>query len=1033
MLKKYLSLFALLISGNLAWTAAPPPVGSLAYSPDGNLLAVGLYGEVLLLDSKSGDIRHKLGEQTRRVTALAWTRDGKRLAVASGLAGKSGEIRVYEMSENPPKVSPVITGHSDIIYALDFSTDGTRLASTGYDRLIKIWDAKTLAESATLKDHSDTVYGLQFQPNGTLLASAGADRAVKLWDTKTGKRLYTLSDATDGVNCLAWAPDGKHLAAAGADKSIRVWKIDPEGGKLVHSVFAHNQPILKLQYSQDGTSLYSIAEGKTPKRWDTAQFKEKLVFQDLPDNPLSLAVHPTGKTLAVGLYGGTLLTLDGETGKPLATLLPMKPKPPQISKITPHFVPRGVASTIQIEGQSLEKTIAVTIPHAETKILKKGAKLEIQVTPSPKAPLGFTSVTVKNEAGDSNPMNLIVDRFAAQNDQTGIESVQRGLLVTPPVTIAGILQRAGEADFYRVKLPTQGEIGIQLIGSAIGSKIDPILELIDPDGKTIAFSDKGFLGVTVPKEGIYSISVHDKDYRGGGEFFYRLHVGNIPIVSAVFPAGIQQGKNAEIQLIGSYLPTQKIVVQAPPDAPVGSKIPVPVPEEVLGSPTLIVGDLPEVLVQDRRATLKGLGTANGILDKDQVSDLITFSAKKGEHLVVETNARRLGAPLDTCIEILDTKGQPVGKATLRCVARTFTTFRDHDSVNPGIRLETWNELAINDYVYIGNQLLKIKALPLNPDADCNFEAESGQRLGYLGTTPTHVANNTPLYKVTIHPFGTPFPPNGMPVFHLYERNDDGGPGYGKDSRIDFVAPADGEYQVKVSDARSQGSANSVYRLTIRKPKPDFTISFSPTSPNVWGGGSIPINVTAKRIDQFSGPIQIKLENLPEGFEAPPTFIEAEQFTTTFALYAKPGIASPVKNQPIKLVATALIDGQKVTKEVLGETPKVISGGDIVTTTLSDQVTIVPGQEARIKVKIERHNKFTGRVPLEVRGLPHGVRVLDIGLNGILINPNETEREITLYCEPWVNPMEHPFIVLAKREGKNTEHGARSMLLRVQKK
>jgi hypothetical protein len=84
------------------------------------------------------------------------------------------------------------------------------------------------------------------------------------------------------------------------------------------------------------------------------------------------------------------------------------------------------------------------------------------------------------------------------------------------------------------------------------------------------------------------------------------------------------------------------------------------------------------------------------------------------------------------------------------------------------------------------------------------------------------------------------------------------------------------------------------------------------------------------------------------------------------------------------------------------------------------------------VKVERRNGFKGRVPLEVRGLPHGVRVLDVGLNGILITEHDTSRTIAIYCEPWVQPIEHPLVVLARREGKNTEHAAKSVLLRVAK-
>ena len=68
----------------------------------------------------------------------------------------------------------------------------------------------------------------------------------------------------------------------------------------------------------------------------------------------------------------------------------------------------------------------------------------------------------------------------------------------------------------------------------------------------------------------------------------------------------------------------------------------------------------------------------------------------------------------------------------------------------------------------------------------------------------------------------------------------------------------------------------------------------------------------------------------------------------------------------------------------------------------------------------------------MRGLPHGVRVLDVGLNGILITEKETSRTFVIYVEPWVSRRTHPFVVVAKQEGKNAEFAAKSVLLRVKK-
>jgi len=176
---------------------------------------------------------------------------------------------------------------------------------------------------------------------------------------------------------------------------------------------------------------------------------------------------------------------------------------------------------------------------------------------------------------------------------------------------------------------------------------------------------------------------------------------------------------------------------------------------------------------------------------------------------------------------------------------------------------------------------------------------------------------------------------------------------------------------------------------------------------------------------------VQLEGLPAGLEAPATTIEAGQTTTAFALHADAGATIP-PNSKLKLVARATIGGKEIRHEALGALPKLIESGDIVTRTSTSEITIKPGQESRFFVEVDRRGKFAGRVPVEVRGLPHGVRVLNIGLNGILITERESRREVFLYAEPWVKPMERPIVVLARSEGKNTEHAAKAVLLKVMK-
>src|SRR5262249_4267107 len=130
-----------------------PPVAALAYRPDGKALAAAGYREALLLDPTSGALTARLPRQRGAVTALAYSRDGRLLAVAGGVSGVAGEIRLYAAGpDGNPAAQPqrVLTGHPDLVHDLAFSPDGKRLASCGYDKLIKLWDVASGKEVRTL-------------------------------------------------------------------------------------------------------------------------------------------------------------------------------------------------------------------------------------------------------------------------------------------------------------------------------------------------------------------------------------------------------------------------------------------------------------------------------------------------------------------------------------------------------------------------------------------------------------------------------------------------------------------------------------------------------------------------------------------------------------------------------------------------------------------------------------------------------------------------------------------------------------------
>jgi WD40 repeat protein len=1030
-------------------TGTIAPIATLAYSPTGEFGAGGSGSRlryyhstedhatnlknrfhVQPVDLSTFDERTKWwsATDTPRITALSFV--GVDVALGVGSAGKWGDLVAW-----PRKVRKHV--HDDVILDMAVSSQGV-IATASYDTRIGLTDVD-FNSRGMLKEHSDAVYGVAFSPDGKQLASCSADRAVKVFDVATGKLLYTLGEATDWLYTVAWSPDGKYLASAGVDKSIRVYRPGETGAKLVHSVFAHQEPVQKILFSKDSKTLYSLGQGGTLKSWDVERMVERKVYDRQPETVLCMALRPDGKQIALGRYDGVVVLLDEATGKVQAKIgatesakkqaaAPPKKIEPKIKQITPAAVVRGRSATVRLAGDALDELtgISTTIPGAKV-VLRPGSSVEMTV-PASTTPGGY-KLQGKSQGDASVEATIIVDAYDVVPEKDAGGSPATGQKITLPTTITGSIDRAGDVDFYRFEAKAGQQLGVQIIAAAVGSKLEPSLQLIDLAGGVLADSSSGHLGHTFAKSGTYAIGVYDRELRGGPNMHYRLNLGEIPVVTAIFPLGLQRGTDADIRVQGVFLATDRIHVKAPGDAASGSKVGVPLTTPrgtPLGNLQATVGEFPEV----KAGSIAVPGTANGVIAEPGTMQVWPFHAKKGQQLIVEVEARRVSSDLDSYIEILDKNNQPVARAVLRCQAKTFVTFRDHDSRGGGIRLDAWSELGTNDYLYVGNELMKIQDLPPNPDADCTFFNTAGQRLGYLDTTPTHHAMGTPMYKVSMHPPGTTFPPNGFPVFTLYYRNDDGGPGYGRDSRIFFDPPADGEYRVRIRDARGLGGPGFGYRLTVRPPRPSFNVRFNPTAPAIFRGGAAQVTVSADRIDGYDGPIAVHFANVPPGLSVPPTVIEAGTFSTTVAMFAEPSAKLPDKLPPLKLIGEALIDGQKQVKEAAGGVPTLREPGDLVTVTDESEVILRPGEQVKLTVHIERRNGFAGRVPVEVRGLPHGVHALDIGLNGILINENETRRTIVIYAEPWVQLATHPFVVLSRSERNNTEHGARSVLLKI---
>lgn len=325
---------------------------SVAYAPDGKVLAAGGAKDTQLWEAPSGKLLHTLPGPAN---AVAWSPDGQLLAAAT--QGK--EIRLYEVASG--KLIKTIPGNP---YRLVWQPDGKAVAADNYASAVTFWDIASGKLLRTL-----TIGGL-FRPSwgpdrsfisapagkglglwdvntckhlhtlevpitgpvavsrsGKTLASGGADKTIRLWEAATGKLLHTLTGHEGPVTALAWSPDGKTLASGGRDQTIRLW--EGLSGKALASWTKHDDEITALAWTPNSNSLVSASNDRTLRLWNKTG--KPLQVMKGGNVFLSVALSPDGKIIAGG-QTGTISVWNASSGQQLS-ILEQGGSPPHINSL----------------------------------------------------------------------------------------------------------------------------------------------------------------------------------------------------------------------------------------------------------------------------------------------------------------------------------------------------------------------------------------------------------------------------------------------------------------------------------------------------------------------------------------------------------------------------------------------------------------------------------------------------------------------------------------------------------------------------
>ena len=200
-----------------------------------------------------------------------------------------------------------LRGHEAIVYACEFTPDGSRIVSAGADSALKIWDAETAAELATLSGHDGWVLDCAVSPDGAEVVSAGKDNTIRIWDLTTCEERARLTAQGGEIQECAFSPDGTFLVSLSEDGVVRI--LDAQNGEQ-QAAIRGEADISSFAIFPTGSLIASVGkEGRDVRIWDTSS-GEAVARIPLVAAPWGLAVHPWMPLLAAGDSLGYLNLLD---------------------------------------------------------------------------------------------------------------------------------------------------------------------------------------------------------------------------------------------------------------------------------------------------------------------------------------------------------------------------------------------------------------------------------------------------------------------------------------------------------------------------------------------------------------------------------------------------------------------------------------------------------------------------------------------------------------------------------------------------